>query len=193
MQTDQLLSAVTRHITLTKEEEDFFLGCFVPQSVRQGDFLERPDEPTRFFMYVVSGCLMTYYTDKSAHDHVMQFAMPGWWTGDLASIMKGTPSVFSTRALAESEVLLISRSSLEQLLEKHPRFERFYRILFQNSLITQQGRILQNLSATAEERYLNFTKKYPTLEQFVPQKYIASYLGITPEFLSKIRRKLMEK
>jgi CRP-like cAMP-binding protein len=193
MNTHPIVEAVKRHINLSREEEDFFLGCFVPQSVKQGDFLERPDEPTRYFMYVNSGCLMTYYTDDDAHDHVMQFAMPGWWTGDLKSIMKGTPSMFSTRALSESEVLLITHNSLEQLLEKYPRFERFYRILFQNSLITQQGRILQNLSAPAEERYQKFQKKYPTLEQFVPQKYIASYLGITPEFLSKIRRKLMEK
>lgn len=193
MQANQLLTGVKRHITLTQEEEEFFVGSFVPKSVKQNELLEEPGEPTRFFMFVNSGCLMTYYTDNNGHDHVMQFAMPGWWTGDLGSIMKGTPSLFSTRALAESEVLLITRNSLEQLFEKHPRFERFYRILFQNSLITQQGRILQNLSAPAEERYRNFTKKYPTLEQFVPQKYIASYLGITPEFLSKIRRKLMEK
>jgi CRP-like cAMP-binding protein len=193
MQTAQLLDSVKRHITLSKEEEDFFVGCFIPKSVKQNEFLEEPREPTRFFMFVNSGCLMTYYTDGNGHDHVMQFAMPGWWTGDLGSIMKGTPSLFSTRALAESEVMLITRNSLDQLLEKYPRFEKFYRILFQNSLITQQGRILQNLSAPAEERYLNFTKKYPTLEQFVPQKFIASYLGITPEFLSKIRRKLMER
>ena len=193
MRINQLLGGVTRHITLNKEEEDFFVGSFVPKSLKQGEFLEEPGAPTRYFMFVNSGCLMTYYTDAESHDHVMQFAMPGWWTGDLSSIMKGTESVFSTRALAESEVLLITRNGLEQLLEKYPRFERFYRILFQNSLITQQGRILQNLSAPAEERYLNFTKKYPTLEQFVPQKYIASYLGITPEFLSKIRRKLMER
>jgi len=193
MNTRLLVDTVTRHIALTTEEEKFFAGCFLPRNVRPNELLEKPGEPTQFFMFVNTGALMTYYTDADGHDHVMQFAMPGWWTGDLSSIMKGTESLFSTRALAESEVLLITHSSLDQLLEKYPRFERFYRILFQNSLITQQGRILQNLSAPAEERYLNFTKKYPTLEQFVPQKYIASYLGITPEFLSKIRRKLMER
>jgi CRP-like cAMP-binding protein len=193
MNTRLLLESVTRHIALTPEEEKFFTGCFLPRNIKPGELLEKPGEPTQYFMFVCSGCLMTYYTDDAGYDHVMQFAMPGWWTGDLSSIMKGAESMFTTRALAESEVLLITRSSLDQLLEKYPRFERFYRILFQNSLITMQGRILQNLSAPAEVRYQNFTKKYPTLEQFVPQKYIASYLGITPEFLSKIRRKLMER
>lgn len=188
-----LVSSVNKHIQLTPEEERFLIGSFVSRQVKQNDFLEEQGEPTQYFMFVNTGCLMTYHSDADDHDYVMQFAMPGWWTGDLASISKGIPSELSTRALSDGEVLLITRNGLDQLLEKHTRFERFYRILFQNSLITQQRRILQNLSAPAEERYKNFTKKYPTLEQFVPQKYIASYLGITPEFLSKIRRKLMEK
>lgn len=188
-----LLSSINKHVQLTPEEERFLIGSFVFKPFKQNDFLEEQGELTQYFMFVNSGCLMTYHTDGDAHDYVMQFAMPGWWTGDLASISKGTPSDLSTRALSDGEVLLITRNGLDQLLEKFPRFERFYRILFQNSLITQQRRVLQNLSAPAEERYKNFTVKYPTLEQFVPQKHIASYLGITPEFLSKIRRKLMEK
>lgn len=193
MATQQLLQSIKKHIALTQDQENFLVDSFISKSVKQGEFLENPGEVTRYLMFVNTGCLMTYYTDPSSDDHVLQFATPGWWTGDLGSIQNGTPSMFSTRALAESDVLFITRAGLNQLLEKHQIFERFFRILFQNSLITQQGRILQNLSVPAEERYINFTKKYPTLEQFVPQKYIASYLGITPEFLSKIRRKLMDK
>jgi hypothetical protein len=87
----------------------------------------------------------------------------------------------------------LPKTSVDQLLEKYVKFERYFRILYQNSLVTQQHRVILSYSATAEERYLSFREKYPTLEQFVPQKYIASYLGITPEFLSKIRRKLMDK
>jgi CRP-like cAMP-binding protein len=188
-----LLSSISKHITLTAEEERFIQGSFIVQHVKQNEFLENPGQPTQFFTYVNSGCLMTYYSDEKGHDHVMQFATAGWWTGDLNSLLKCVPSIFSTRALADSEVLLITKIGLDTLLEKYPKFERFFRIIFQNSLVTHQERIIQGFSTSADERYQHFLEKYPTLEQFVPLKYIASYLGITPEFLSKIRRKLMEK
>jgi CRP-like cAMP-binding protein len=94
--------------------------------------------------------------------------------------------------LTDSDVLFLPHEALNQLLDRYPKFERYFRILFQNSLITHQDRLIQNLSATAEERYTKFSEKYPGLEQYVPLKYIASYLGFTPEFLSKIRRKMME-
>jgi CRP-like cAMP-binding protein len=192
MQTAHILSSINRHIPLDQAESEYLSSLLLPQKVKQGDFIETAGELTRFFIYVNSGCLMTYYTDKDAFDHVIQFATTGWWTGDLHSFTKQVPSIYSTRALADSEVLLLPKNSMDQLLEKFPRFERYFRIIFQNSLITHQQRIIMSYSATADERYLQFREKYPTLEQFVPQKYIASYLGITPEFLSKIRRKLAE-
>jgi CRP-like cAMP-binding protein len=119
--------------------------------------------------------------------------MAGWWTGDLHSFTEQVPSIYSTRALADSEVLYLPKADMDRLLAEVPKFERFFRILFQNSLVTHQQRIIQNFSANAEERYENFRKKYPSLEQYVPLKYIASYLGFTPEFLSKIRRKQLDR
>lgn len=192
MSYTSLLASIKKHITLTPEEERVVQASFITQHVRQNELLETPGEPSRFLTYVNTGCLMTYYTDGKGHDHVMQFATAGWWTGDLNSLLKCVPSIYSTRALADSETLLITKIGMDTLLEKYPKFERFFRILFQNSLVTHQERIIQGYSATADERYQHFQDKYPTLEQFVPLKYIASYLGITPEFLSKIRRKLME-
>lgn len=193
MSYSSLLASINKHVPLTSEEERFIQASFISQRVRQHEFIENPGELTRFLTYVNSGCLMTYYSDNNAHDHVLQFATSGWWTGDLNSLLKCVPSIYSTKALADSEVLLITKIGLDTLLEKYPKFERFFRIIFQNSLVTHQERIIQGFSATADERYQSFLEKYPTLEQFVPLKYIASYLGITPEFLSKIRRKLMEK
>jgi CRP-like cAMP-binding protein len=192
MSHTSLLTSINKHIRLTQEEERFVHASFIVQRVRQNELLENPGEPSRFLTYVNSGCLMTYYTDDKGHDHVMQFSSAGWWTGDLNSLLKCVPSIYSTRALADSEVLLITKIGLDTLLERFPKFERFFRIIFQNSLVTHQERIIQGYSAKAEERYQHFLEKYPTLEQFVPLKYIASYLGITPEFLSKIRRKIME-
>jgi CRP-like cAMP-binding protein len=193
MTTATILSAIQRNVTLTDDETAFFTSLLLPQRVRQGEMIEREGEPTRCFIFVNAGCLMTYFTDKEDVDHVIQFATTGWWTGDLHSFTKQVPSIYTTKGLADSEVWLLPKASMEQLLERVPRFERYFRIIFQNSLITQQHRIIQSYSATVDERYLQFREKYPSLEQYVPQKYIASYLGITPEFLSKVRRRLMEK
>jgi CRP-like cAMP-binding protein len=191
MNTASILAQIGRHITLDEAETNYFISLLIPRKLKQGEFLEESGEPTRYMIHVHTGCLMTYYTDKDGVDHVSQFSMPGWWVGDLHSLTKGVPSIYTTRTLADSEVFLLPVHSMDQLLEKHMKFERYFRIIFQNSLVTHQFRIIQGISATAEERYLYFQSKYPTLEQYVPQKYIASYLGITPEFLSKIRRKLM--
>jgi len=193
MNTANLLASINKIIPLTEEETSAFLGLILPMKIRQGEMIEKPGEQSKYFIHVVSGCLMTYYTDKEGVDHVIQFAQVGWWTGDTASLNKQIPSTYTTRALADTEVFLLPKPGMDDLLEKHLKFEKYFRILFQNSLMTHQDRLIQNLSATAEERYQAFVKKYPSLEQYVPQKYIASYLGITPEFLSKIRRKIMEK
>lgn len=193
MDTAVLLAQIRRYIPLDEVQEKYVAALFIPKRLRQGELIEQHGELTKYMIHVNTGCLMTYYTDKDGVDHVIQFATTGWWTGDLHSLTKGVPSISTTRALNESEVLLLPKVALDQLLDKYMIFERYFRIIFQNSLITQQHRIIQSYSATAEERYLYFREKYPSLEQFVPQKYIASYLGMTPEFLSKIRRKLMEK
>lgn len=191
MNTANLIATVNKSVVLTEEESAYFISLLLPLHVRQHDSVEKPNEVTRYFVHVVSGCLMSYFTDKEGVDHVMQFAQAGWWTGDLNSYVHQTPTTYTTRALSDSELLLLPQASMNLLLEKYPKFERYFRILFQNSMIAHQNRLVQNLSFTAEERYLAFQKKFAALEQFVPQKHIASYLGMTPEFLSKIRRKLM--
>lgn len=188
-----LLASIHRHIDLSESESAYFTGLLISASAKQGEFIENSGKITPHFIHVVSGCLMTYFSDKDGHDHVIQFATAGWWTGDLHSFMKEVPSIYSTRALADSEILYLPKADMDVLLQKIPKFERFFRIIFQNSLVTHQQRIIQNFSATAEERYEFFLQKYTSLEQYVPLKYIASYLGITPEFLSKIRRKRMDR
>ena len=193
MDTKNLIAAINKHVTLTTDEAAYFSSLMLPQPVRQGEMPEKIGQLTQYFIHVYSGCLMSYFTDKAGVDHVIQFATAGWWTGDLRSYTQQIPSIHATRALTESEILLLPRPSFDELLEKVPKMERYFRILFQNSLVTHQDRLNQTLASTAEERYQAFRKKYPALEQYVPQKYIASYLGITPEFLSKVRRKLMNK
>jgi CRP-like cAMP-binding protein len=193
MDTKGILANIGRHITLDEREAAFFTAMLLPLRVRQHDTVEKRGELSRYFIHVNSGCLMSYFTDREEVDHVLQFATAGWWTADLQSFNNQVPSIYTTRALADSEIFLIPKPSMDELFEKVPKFERYFRLILQNSLITHQNRILQSYSTTADERYRAFREKYPSLEQYVPLKYIASYLGITPEFLSKVRRKMMEK
>lgn len=186
-----ILTNIRRHVPLSSEEEQFFIAILVPVSLKQGDFIEKAGETTHDLIHVNTGCLMTYFTDPEGNDQVIQFSSAGWWTGDLHSLTTQEPSIYATRALADSEIFLLPKVRMNELLARHPAFERYFRITFQNSLVTHQKRIIEAFSSTAEERYTHFQKKYPHLEQFVPLKYVASYLGITPEFLSKIRRKRM--
>lgn len=193
MDTSNIRQSVSKYVSLEPEEVLFFTSLFIPIQVRQGGFLDEAGEISKGFLYVDSGCLMTFITNKQGNDQVVQFSTSGWWTGDLNSFTRQTPATYSTKALADSEVFLLPKNSLDQLLGRIPKFEKYFRIIFQNSLITHQHRLVMAFSATAEERYQEFEEKYPVLEQFVPLKYIASYLGITPEFLSKIRRRRMER
>lgn len=193
MNNSEILTQINRHVSLDERESLYFSSLLIHAKIKQGDYLEKVGIITQNFIHVESGCLMSYYTDKEGDDHVIQFATTGWWTGDLQSFTKQQPAIYSTRALADSSVFYLLKTDMDQLLEKYPKFERYFRILFQNSLITHQDRIVQNFSDTAEDRYEHFGQKYPSLEQYVPLKYIASYLGITPEFLSKIRRRQTKK
>ena len=193
MNTQGILSNISRQVKLNDEESQFISSLVIPLKLKQGEFVEEAGAISTNFIHVNSGCLMSYYTDANGNDHVIQFSTAGWWTADLNSLENQTPSIYSTRALADSELFLLPKIRMEELVERYPVFERFFRIMFQNSLVTHQNRIVQAFSFTAEERYESFSLKYPHLEQFVPLKYIASYLGITPEFLSKIRRKRLEK
>ncbi|HMJ69366.1 MAG TPA: Crp/Fnr family transcriptional regulator [Cyclobacteriaceae bacterium] len=188
-----ILSAIEKHIKLDDVEKAVLLSLLESRSLKSGEFMEKSGDTSHYFMFVSMGCLMAYYTDTDGVERVLQFATASWWTGDLHSFTKREPSIYSTRALVDSEVFLMTIDGLNSLLERVPKFEKYFRILFQNSLVSHQQRIMQSISFTAEQRYESFREKYPTLEQFVPQKYIASYLGVTPEFLSKIRRRLMSK
>lgn len=191
--TKNILASIGKHVELTEEEAQHFTTLLIPAQVKHGEFLETPGELSRYSIYVNMGCLMTYYTDKEGNHHVVQFASSGWWTADLNSLIHRQPSIYTTEALTDSEVFLINYALQEKMYTDIPKLERYFRIITQNALVTHQQRIIQNFALTAEERYLTFQKKYPSLEQYVPLKHIASYLGITPEFLSRIRRKLMDK
>jgi len=188
--SELVLEHVRRHIDLDKTEETFFISLLQLQSIKKKDFLLQVNDVCRYESFVVRGCLRMYSLDHHDTEHIVMFAVEDWWIGDLYSFLMQNPSSFFIDAIEDCTVLQLSKKNLDLLYEKVPKFERFFRLIIQNAFIAQQQRINQNLSLTAEERYLYFIAKYPGMEQRIPQKQVAAYLGITPEFLSMIRKKL---
>ena len=141
----------------------------------------------------MNGCLRGFTIDKDGFEHILNFAPKDWWIGDLYSLLAQRPGIINIEAIEDSEVLLLNREKQEELYYKVPKFERFFRIIIEKSLVAYQQRIIDNLSLTAEERYIKFCKKYPMLINSISQKHIAAYIGITPEFLSKLRKNIYKK
>ncbi|MEP7256051.1 MAG: Crp/Fnr family transcriptional regulator [Ferruginibacter sp.] len=192
MSFDLLLSNISRHISLTTEETAFFTSLLNSRSFETGTFLLREGDICRYETFITKGCLKTYYADESGVEHIIDFLVEEWWADDLYSFFTGTASRSNIKAIEKTNVLQISKSDLELLYQKVPKFERFFRILFQNAYISQRDQINSILSAPAEERYMLFLKKKPYAEKRFSQKDIASYLGITPQFLSSLKKKIRQ-
>ncbi|MEJ1240279.1 Crp/Fnr family transcriptional regulator [Chryseolinea sp. T2] len=189
MNFESIVQNVARHIDLTTDEIKWFTSILEQKTFRKKEYALRANEVCRFQTYVVKGCLKITFTDKDGTENVAKFAIEDWWAFDLQSFMTQTPALYSIQAIEETESFQISRSNYDLLHESIPKFEKFSRIMFQNSYIQLQSRMTQNLFATGEEKYSHFNEKYPGLELRIPQKEIAAYLGITPEFLSMLRKK----
>ena len=185
---DLIFQNISRHIDLTDEEKKYFIALLKPRKIRKKQCLLQAGEVSRFENFVTKGLLRAYTVDAKGHEHIAMFAMEGWWISDLYSFLTETPATQYIDALEDSEVLSIEKTDLEKLYIAVPKFDRLFRKLLQNAFVANQQRILAGISQTAEEQYLAFIKKYPTLEQRVPQHQIASFLGITPETISRIRR-----
>ncbi|MCD8740669.1 Crp/Fnr family transcriptional regulator [Mucilaginibacter roseus] len=176
------------HIALSLDEQERVLALFQQKNVAKRTLLLQPGEIDRYLYFVKKGCLRMYYADKDGVEHNIGFYPENWWACDNVSFFKQKPAANAIQALEDSEVYSISLSQLEKLFAEVPKFERFIRILIQNGFDLYQQRITSNLSKTAEERYLEFRKRYPGLESRIAQKHIATYLGITPAFLSMMRK-----
>jgi CRP-like cAMP-binding protein len=191
---EAIIKNLRRHIEPTKEEIDIFSSLLISKTIKRKEFLLKEGDVAKHQMFVVSGCLRTYTVDANGKEHILMFAPEDWWcSGDMYSFLSGQQTVNNVDALETTELLQISKSNLEILYLQAPKFERFFRVLFQNGFIFHQNRIKTNLSQPAEGRYDLFTQTYPTLESRIPQKYIASYIGITPEFFSQMKATMARK
>jgi CRP-like cAMP-binding protein len=190
---DSLIGYVSKFVLLTDEEAVRLKKYLKHKTIRKRQFLLRAGDVSIFETFVVKGCLRAYSVDADGAEHVVQFAIENWWIGDLYSFLTETPATLNIDAVEDTEVITIHKSELEQLYLEIPKFERLFRILFQNAFVSHQRRILNKISQTAEEQYLDFINRYPTLEQRIPQHQIASYLGMSPETISRIRKQQTKK
>lgn len=193
MELQPLLSYLSQYIVLSPEEEALFVSKIRIRKYLKGQFVLQQGDVCTHESFVLSGCLKQYHTDGSGHEHIVMFAIEDWWAGDLGSFITQSPSSFNLQCLENCLLAQLSSTDLEALYQAIPQLERFFRIIIQKAYIASQHRIVNNFSKTAKERYLQFRRQYPKIDQRVPQYMIASYLGITPEFLSKIRSQLLHE
>lgn len=189
---NKLISSVEKIISLSKEEKLTVISLFEIDSINRKKLLLDEGEVCKYEHFVLEGCLRSYYINEDFNEHTTMFAIEGWWTGNLKSFVRSSPSEFSIQALEDTIIAKIHKNRIEELYSEIPKFERYFRILLQNRLLATQDRVGYHLSTSASERYIQFITKYPEIEKRVPLKHIASYLGITPTYLSRLRRRRMQ-
>ena len=184
---------LTDRAVLSDEQLDLICSFFVPKRVEKGEFILREGEIAKYGNFITSGCLRSYVIDNKGKEHIIQFAPETWWLTDITSIINQTPSLYFMDALEPSNILMIDFAGHQKIAEIIPAFNKAFQAGQQKHTAAKDRRIISSLTATAEERYQHFLHTYPTIAQRVPQHMLASYLGITPETLSRIRKKWAEK
>jgi CRP-like cAMP-binding protein len=191
MPFDLLISKIRAQVELDSASETLLRSKLGYKKIRRRQFFLQEGEINRHASFCLSGCLRLYAVDKNGFEHILQFAPAGWWIGDMSSFLRQSPATLNIDAVFDSELALLPKAELNLLYEKIPQLEHFFRLLAENAIAAYQHRLTSNLSLSAKERYLGFCSLYPSLIQEPPQKLIASYIGVTPEFLSKMLKQPM--
>lgn len=188
MSVEQLIVYFNDYFPLNQQEKDELKKLFMERRVKRRQFILQQNDVCRHFNFVVSGCFKMYGVDRKGGEHNIQFAAERDWITDFSSFYSEQPSQLYIEAIEPSVILQIKKPDLLYLYINYHKFDRNFRIIIERKYIELQNRVLQNISSTAEERYKSFLEQYPNLINRLPNTQIASYLGITPEFLSKIRK-----
>ena len=193
MDTQPLLDYFLDHVELTKEEQTFLLSKVQYKSYKKGEYILQQGDVCRFSNYITSGCVKMSYIDKTGHEHIVLFGIKDWWVSDLGSFISQTPADYNIQCIEPTEVIQFTKQGEGELMDRLPQVERLFRKKIQNAFVSAQKRIILNLSHSAKERYLLFREQYPSIEQRIPQYMVASYLGVTKEFFSKMKKELLSK
>jgi CRP-like cAMP-binding protein len=185
--SDALIKNLNKYVTLTADEIKIVEFFFQPRKFRKRQYILQEGDVSRLETFITKGLTRIYEVDDKGQEHVLQFGLEDWWVGDLYSFLAEVPTTYNIDCLEDTEVLQITKPNLESLYERVPKIERHFRIMVQNAFIASNRRLSATLAKSAQERYEEFIKKYPQIEQRVPNHQIASYLGITPQSLSRIR------
>jgi len=185
-----LIEYFSSYIPLSEQEITGVESAFVERKIKRRQFILQEGDVCKLNTFVVEGCFRMYLVDDNAKEHNLQFAVENWWIGDIGSFHSGEPSRLYIEALENSTILQIKKDDQLKLFIEHPKFNRIFRVFTENALVSCQKRILQNISSTTEERYLDFVNQYPFFFNRISNVQIASFLGVTPEFLSTIRKKI---
>jgi CRP-like cAMP-binding protein len=188
-----LYKKISTLTSITEEEFNYCKTLFLPKKLRKRQYLLQEGDICRYQAFVEKGILRSYTIDEKGNEHILQFGSEGWWIADLSSYLTDEPSFLNIDALADAELLLISKPSWELAMQKIPSLEHYFRIIIQNHLVATQRRLLQSLAESAEEKYIRFTNTFPECVQRVPQHMIASYLGISRETVSRIRNQMLTR
>ncbi len=179
-------------VGLTAEEQQLIKNYFTPKKLRKKQYLLQEGDACKFIAFVEKGALRLFSVDEKGSEHILQFAMEGWHISDLYSFLTGEPSTYNIEALEDCELILINKQAHEEMLDKFPKYERYIRLQITNAYIAMQRRLTSVISLPLDERYTLLNNDYPQIVQRVPQHMIASYMGLTPETLSRVRRKISE-
>ena len=188
-----ILENISKYVSLTPEEEALFISKTATKNFKAKSILLSSGEIANSTYFVNSGILRSFNINDNIIEHVLHFACEGWWIGDMYSYISGKPGNLFLEVLEDAVVVEITKENQEILYQEIPKLERFFRILAENSLVSHQERLMDNLSLSAEERFEKMCKKYPELILKVSQKHLASYIGVTPEFFSKMKARLLKK
>lgn len=183
-------SQVKDKVLLSEAEQKLVKTFFSPKKIRKKQYLLQEGNICRHLAFVEKGLLRSYSVDEKGIEHMIHFAWEGWWMADMLSFLSNEPSTYHIDAIEDAELLLISQQDFEEMFLKVPVMERYFRILFQNNIISKERRLISSITNSAEEKYIHLTATNPELIKRIPQQLVASYLGITPETLSRIKNKL---
>lgn len=193
MSAQKLIQHIDQLLPLNAEEKEILSSKLLSKKLRRRQYLLQEGDLCRHYNFVVNGCLRMYFVDEKGSEHNLQFATENWWVSDIGSFHAEKPSQLNIDALEATEIIRIKKEDLLFLYKHHPKFDRYFRVLTENAFVKMQDRVLQNISSTVEERYLSFLENYPNLTNRISQVQIASFIGVTPEFLSKIRKNRITK
>lgn len=186
---DAFKAYVLRHVPVSEREFAVLEAAAKTKKLRKHQYLLQEGDVCRYHCFICKGLLRTYSVDEKGNEHIIRFAMEDWWISDRESLLNETPSKFNIDAIEHAEVLLWSKTDMDQLVLELPVFGKMVNDILNKSFITSQNRIHEAISSSAEEKYRNFVTRYPAFALRAPQAMIASYLGIKPETLSRLRNK----